>query len=121
MPRREFDNSPYSARDARRFVRSILAPYDEVASCAELLVSELATNVIRHASTPFSVDVTIEGDITRVGVTDGVGVDLVVNEATGEDTSGRGLQVLDRLALRWGVERTPTGKRVWFELPIERS
>lgn len=119
MPERTFDNAPASARQARRFARALLEPYSEdVARSAELLVSELATNVIRHTSTPFAVDVTVDGDCARIGVADGVGVDLQVKTAASDDTSGRGLQLVARLALSWGVEHTGTGKRVWFELPI---
>ena len=33
-----------------------------------------------------------------------------------EDTSGRGLWLVDKLATGWGVEPVPEGKRVWFEL-----
>ena len=34
-------------------------------------------------------------------------------------TSGRGLYLVDALADRWGVSRTPGGEaRVWFEIDI---
>ncbi len=120
MPKRSFDPVPGAARAARRFARSVLQPYGEVAETAELLVSELATNVVRHTSTSFCVDVAVDCDVARVGVADGVSADLRVTKASGDETAGRGLQILDALAMRWGVERTSGGKRVWFELPVVR-
>jgi hypothetical protein len=32
------------------------------------------------------------------------------------EEGGRGIQLVSRLARRWGVSRIPTGKVVWFEL-----
>ncbi|HVF04532.1 MAG TPA: ATP-binding protein [Frankiaceae bacterium] len=115
MPTDRFPADPVGARAARRFARQALWDLGPVAEVAELLVSELATNVVRHATTPFTVDVN-PGDPVRVVVSDGVGVDLQATAAAPDDTSGRGLLILDSLAHRWGVERTDAGKRVWFEL-----
>ncbi|OEV25553.1 anti-sigma regulatory factor, partial [Streptomyces nanshensis] len=36
--------------------------------------------------------------------------------AEGEDTGGRGLELVSGLADRWGWEHEPGGKRVWCEL-----
>lgn len=35
--------------------------------------------------------------------------------ASGADTGGRGLVVVDALCDRWGADRLPWGKRVWAE------
>ena len=115
MPSSSFDADPAGARAARRFARHALAHLGEVAEVAELLVSELASNVVRHASTRFTVDVYV-GDPVRVVVSDGVAVDLRVAAAADDATSGRGLLILDALAERWGAETTTSGKQVWFEL-----
>lgn len=32
--------------------------------------------------------------------------------------SGRGMRLVDELALCWGSSPTPTGKDVWFEMPL---
>ncbi|KUL46507.1 hypothetical protein ADL12_02190 [Streptomyces regalis] len=37
------------------------------------------------------------------------------------DEGGRGLFLVDQLALRWGVTRVSTGKVVWFEQPLPRD
>lgn len=114
--RAEFDPDPAQARAARRFVRSVLGDRD-VTETAELLVSELTANVIRHAHTPFCVEVESLPEAVRVSIWDGQAVDLVISEtADPQSESGRGLRIVQALAREWGTERTPEGKRVWFEL-----
>lgn len=116
MASSRFPADPAGARAARRFARAELDHLGPVAEIAELLVSELASNVVRHASTPFLVDVRPDGDPVRVVVSDGVFTDLRVAAAADDDTSGRGLLILDALAERWGVREVEGGKEVWFEL-----
>lgn len=115
-----FPADPAGARAARRFTRQALWDLGPVAEVAELLVSELATNVVRHAATPFTV-VVEPGDPVRVVVSDGVAADLRATAADGDATSGRGLMILDALAHRWGVDATEGGKHVWFELRRDQS
>jgi len=43
----------------------------------------------------------------------------VLLHTTAEDESGRGLALLDAVALRWGVEQGATEKTVWCELGEE--
>lgn len=68
---------------ARRFVFDALREVAVDGALAALLVSELVSNVIRHAATTFEVVVTIE-DSVRVEVRDGAAIteafrDLVAN------------------------------------------
>lgn len=114
--RSSFRADPAGARAARKFTRQALARYEEQADLAELIVSELATNVVRHAETGFDVEVHIGARFIRVSVSDGAAVDLRVTAAAGDATSGRGLAIVDSLAYRWGVARTEDGKTVWAEL-----
>jgi anti-sigma regulatory factor (Ser/Thr protein kinase) len=37
------------------------------------------------------------------------------------EPGGLGLAIVERLASRWGAERSPDGKVVWFELDRERE
>ena len=115
-----FPADPAGARAARRFARQALWDLGPVAEVAELLVSELATNAVRHASTPFTV-VVEAGDPVRVVVSDGVAVDLRVTASEDDATSGRGLLILDALAHRWGVTQDGAGKQVWFELRRDQA
>lgn len=83
-------------------------------------VSELLTNVIAHVGEGAPVSLRLnhiaEGR-TRLAVTD---TDphgwLVLHRPDGDGESGRGLLLLDSVAVRWGVHREPGGKTVWCEL-----
>lgn len=83
-----------------------------------LLVSELATNALRHAGTEFEVAVRPTATGVRVAVSDDSPVRPEERRRLpGPDSEGgRGLAIVERLAARWGVEGDPPGKTVWFEL-----
>ena len=83
---------------------------------AGLLTSELVTNAIRHAGTPVGLLVRLDAGL-RVEVSDGR-PEMAVSAGvpSGSSVSGRGLQLVDELASRWGVERDTDRKTVWFEL-----
>ena len=85
-----------------------------------LVVSELVTNAVLHARTPLEVSLLREPDGVRVSVTDG-GEGLPQTHPTlGLGTTGRGLLLLEALALSWGVEPLPEGgKTVWAVLTEE--
>lgn len=110
---------PSSVREARRYVRNELAGagFDAATYNAELLVSELVTNVILHARTPARVTVEARGDVVRIGVADDSTVPPTRRRRSATSGTGRGLLLVDRLATRWGVDADTTGKVVWFELP----
>jgi anti-sigma regulatory factor (Ser/Thr protein kinase) len=86
---------------------------------AVLLVSELVTNAVRHAGSTLTVAVAIGRAAVRVEVRDRSPRLPALRESTGgDDEWGRGLVLVDALASRWGAERLPSGKRVWFELDV---
>ena len=107
---------PKAVPELRRTVRQYLdAPCADVQLC----VTELVGNVIRHLGegTPVRVRVARVDGRTRVEVTDPDPRALpVLVRATGDAESGRGLALLDAMALRWGVEQAVAGKTVWCEL-----
>jgi DNA-binding NarL/FixJ family response regulator len=107
-----------AARLARRFVTRALERWEVQSELdvVELLVSELVTNSILHARSDVDVSVSVVADRIRVTVFDSSRDPLVRREATPDDPSGRGLLMLDALALDWGTEFAPGGKNVWFEL-----
>lgn len=115
VPRvRRFSPEPASCRQVRRFVRAVLAEAGLDAEVSELLASELATNVIRHGQTRFTVRVWTS-TVVRVEVQDGNALNAIVRAAGRDDEGGRGLALVDALADRWGVEDRDGGKVVWFE------
>jgi hypothetical protein len=81
-----------------------------------LLTSEVVTNVVLHARTPFQVLVWRNGDVVRVGVRDRSWVEPAVKDAGMDDEGGRGLMLVDTLATSWGTTLEAVGKVVWFEL-----
>ncbi|MFB6848619.1 SpoIIE family protein phosphatase [Streptomyces sp. NPDC056373] len=87
---------------------------DELAFTTELVVSELVTNAIRHASGP--VQLRILRDRTLIcEVSDGSSTSPRLQRARTEDEGGRGLFLVARLTDRWGTRYTPHGKIIWTE------
>lgn len=91
---------------------------------AALLVTELATNALRHGGP--GVDLwlrPVAGGGLRVELVDGrpgtlPGVSVPDADAEG----GRGLLLVSALARSWGSERLSAGKCVWFELgPVQEA
>jgi anti-sigma regulatory factor (Ser/Thr protein kinase) len=111
-----FGPTPAGVTRARHFVRRQLEVDAELADTAELLVAELAANVVRHARTDFEVKVVRSGANVRVIVEDGSAVEAVVRQMERDAPSGRGLRIVEALADRWGSSPTASGKQVWFEL-----
>lgn len=117
---------PTSARKARRFVRSILnesAP--AVVDTAELLVSELVTNAVRHAdhhecSSTVGLRISVDEHLVRLEVSDGDPAIPEVQHPNSDVPSGRGMLIVERLAARWGCFRAGEGKVVWLELAREQ-
>jgi anti-sigma regulatory factor (Ser/Thr protein kinase) len=110
---------PASVREARRFVARRLADggFDAAVFTAELLVSELVTNAILHARTDITLSVDLHGDVARVSVADASPRSVLRRQHSVESGTGRGLVLVDRMATRWGIDKTVGGKCVWFELP----
>ena len=114
----EFAPELASARGARGLVDAALRGVGVPADLAILLVSELATNAVMHARTDFVVRVlgTPVAGRVRIEVEDGNERPPSIAHTPPEATSGRGLQLVQTLADAWGVDASPSGKVVWFEL-----
>ena len=83
----------------------------------EVLISELAKNVVRHARTLFTVTVTWDGLTLMAEVSDASPLPpRPPVAATSEDEGGRGLLLVDAIATDWGVDLYHQGKAVWFTL-----
>lgn len=108
-----------SPRAARRFVTETMQRWDcgDVYEVIELLVSELVTNAITHASSDAEVAVILHRDVIRVEVADTSTTPPQLREASPEDASGRGLALVEQLSSAWGIDISGTGKVIWFEVP----
>ena len=91
----------------------------EVSECAALLTSELVTNAVLHAATPFTVTLHLMADRIRVDVADGSPVPPSIKDYATDAATGRGLTLFNTLASDWGVQPVIGGKIVWFELPVD--
>ena len=103
---------------ARRFATEALSDLPlEVREMVELMVSELATNGVRHGQTSFELTVDRTQDELRIEVSDNGGGVPSMRSPTPDEPSGRGLRIVDLLAGDWGVNQRPgEGKTVWFTL-----
>jgi anti-sigma regulatory factor (Ser/Thr protein kinase) len=118
-PTQTFPPEPASVRAARRWLAAALSDrgLESASDAAASLVSELATNCVIHARTPFTVDVAQQGDVVRVSVSDSSPVQARMRSYGLDSTTGRGLRLVASLASTWGVEGDRGGKTVWFEVP----
>jgi len=104
---------------ARRFVRDVMGGSDTVADSdtASLLVTEIVTNAVLHALTPMTLSVEVGPDVVRIEVRDESEVPPRMHAFSPTAATGRGLRMLESLAVRWGVQHEPAGgKVVWFEV-----
>jgi anti-sigma regulatory factor (Ser/Thr protein kinase) len=108
--------------EARLRIRAALIEWrvPELAEIGELLVSELATNAVKHGTGPMELQVLLLDEVVSVSVSDTGAALPRFRRASEEDESGRGLQVVATLASRWGARATVSGKVVWCELPRPR-
>ncbi len=64
---RTFPPTRESVAAARRFIEPLLSDLDpDVAHTVKLMVSELATNCVRHAGTPYTMTIDDRGGDLRV-------------------------------------------------------
>lgn len=110
-----------SVRSGRRFVASVLNEWGmaELAETAVLLTSELLTNSVLHARTDISLTVQRRGDAS---------VDICVHDGSRhtprrrrhahDATTGRGIELLERLAQEWAVTTDEGGKTIRFTVGL---
>ncbi|HEY3477980.1 MAG TPA: SpoIIE family protein phosphatase, partial [Streptomyces sp.] len=111
---------------ARAFVRDTLHGWGfaDVVDDAVVLTSELVTNAVVHAGTAADVQCLRFETAVRVEVADHYPDREIPIQGRGrqfrdpDNEGGRGLLLCSALANRWGVEYTPAGKHVWFQLDL---
>lgn len=122
---------PYTASSVgvarRRLIGDLTdAGVHEATACdAGLVLSELVSNALRHA-TPLPGSVIrvawgLSGDCVEVAVSDGGGPTVpMVSKPAADSLGGRGLSIVDRLSIRWGVDaqQDEAGATVWAALPL---
>lgn len=124
---------PYTASSVgvarRRLVGELMDAdvHETTARDAGLVLSELISNALRHATplpdTTVRVAWRVQGDCVEIAVSDGGGPTVPeVNEPGSSAIGGRGLGIVQRLSLRWGVYPSSDGARemtVWAEIALD--
>ncbi len=111
-----------SAGEARALVSEPLEKWDlaSMVPTTQLLVSELVTNAIRYTHGPVTLRLLLERTLT-CEIADSSSALPRMRYAARDDESGRGLQIVSQLSLRWGARRTAAGKIVWCEQQFPRG
>ncbi|WP_225846875.1 ATP-binding protein [Streptomyces sp. HPF1205] len=115
-----FERVPGAATAARRLVSTALDAWElsQLADPATLVVSELVSNAVRHA-TGEGMRITVHRLPTgrvHLAVLDRDPTRPQVQPPTPDGVSGRGLLLVEAMSFAWGVDMLPGGKRVWSVL-----
>ncbi|MFF6804471.1 SpoIIE family protein phosphatase [Streptomyces sp. NPDC012616] len=115
----DLPGDPAIVAKARKLVAAQLSAWglDEDSFVAELLVSELVTNAIRHAAPPIRLRLIHERHLT-CEVSDGSSTAPHLRRARANDEGGRGLLLVARLSRGWGTRHTRSGKTIWAETTL---
>lgn len=114
-------HTPASVSAARKRLSSELlagGAYESDIDDVNVVVSELLSNALRHARPLPSGQIRVtwmrDGDVLEVAVSDG---GAMTEPRRGRHTlsslGGRGLGIVEALALRWGVRHEDEGTTVW--------
>ena len=112
---------PQAVAAARQFASSVLHGwgYDALAVDACLVMSELATNAVVHAGSPFRAFIHRTPGALLIAVKDAGGGTAKFPVGTATGPGGRGLGIVEILADRWGCDALPDGKVVWAEFALD--
>jgi anti-anti-sigma regulatory factor/anti-sigma regulatory factor (Ser/Thr protein kinase) len=110
-----------AARPARELVHEACEAWHlpHLISDAELVVTELVANVVRHVGGDMAILLTLRERYLHIAVRDGSTTRperILPDPDTGE--GGRGLLLLDAVATGWGSTEVPDGKIVWATLRL---
>jgi two-component sensor histidine kinase len=114
-----------AARAARRSLQ-LLEGYlpDETIDDVNLLVSELVSNSVKHASLKDDQEIQVDANPTdhgiRVEVTNPGGAQLANRLPDKAEESGWGLLLVTKIATRWGIA-TNGRTLIWFEIDLGKK
>ena len=126
IERLDLEHTVQAPRHARRFVLTTLTGWgvrDGSIERAQLLVSELVSNAVLHATGRIHlvVEEIDRGQAFRIEVCNSGSGQPRIRHAAPEDLSGRGLQLVDDLSRGWGSSTNADETSVWFEVPSDAA
>ncbi|MFD8225595.1 SpoIIE family protein phosphatase [Streptomyces massasporeus] len=93
---------------------------DETAFAAELILSELITNAMRHGAEPIRVRLLYRRTLI-CEVSDSSNTAPHLRRAASTDEGGRGLFLVAQLSQSWGTRYLPEGKVIWAECGLDAA
>jgi anti-anti-sigma regulatory factor len=122
--RQSLPAAPVAAQMGRQFVRAACTWLRRAGLIpgAEVIVTELVSNGIRHARTPMELTVSARRQHVYVAVRDyNAQLPSRLVDVSDEKDGGRGLLLVESLATAWGSTPTHDGKVVWAGLRERRA
>ena len=119
MARWNVPSDPAAVASVRTEATRLLTGWglDELVFTTELVLSELITNSIRHATGPIQVRLLYDRALI-CEVSDTSSTSPHLRYAATTDEGGRGLFLVAQLGESWGTRYTPDGKIIWVEQRI---
>jgi len=100
---RSFENAPQSVTAARHFaIATLQNAAAETLEAIQLMVSELASNCVRHTDSRFDLAIIQTAREVRVEAIDCGRGEPRMRSPRPADPSGRGLRIIDMLSTGWG-------------------
>ena len=112
---------PAAVAGARRFLRRSAQEWgvdEDTTDAAVLCLSELVTNALIHTHGGCTIRVLLDRGVLTTTVRDGGTSRASTAEGVGDPlrVHGRGLELVDAVATRWGSELDSVGTTIWFVL-----
>ena len=112
--------------EARRLVLEVARCWqvplsDDALRDVELCASEIIANAIEHTGARCKVAMRWTGTTLRVEVRDSSVRLPEKTKPRNSEPRGRGLSLVEALALRWGSSPSGDGKTVWFEIGRDQA
>jgi anti-sigma regulatory factor (Ser/Thr protein kinase) len=119
------DPYPDSVRIAREFCVRELGPFvgtgeeaEELLGDATMVTSELVTNAIQAGASQVQLVLEAYPHTMRISVVDDARGEVAPVASTPLASHGRGLRIVESLAVQWGVDAESSGKTVWADLSL---
>lgn len=106
-------------RSIRAELRQVLPTWglgEQVVEDVLTVAEEFVANVLDHAGSEFRIAVVLSNAVLRLEVSDRAAGLPRIQSFDRDAPRGRGLQLVDAVAIRWGVDQHEVGKTVWADV-----